>query len=103
MVTQQTALAWAAGFLEGEGSFMYTGGRHTIQAAQSNKQPLVRLRRLMGGWVHGPYHYRPGQPWWLWSVQGPRARRLMRLLLLRMTRRRQEQIRRALKQGVQDK
>jgi hypothetical protein len=48
-------LYWAAGFLEGEGCFTFTGpGRKTPQltASQVERHPLDRLDRLFGGRIY---------------------------------------------------
>lgn len=53
-------LAWAAGFLDGEGSFTaYTDEKRSkcqlsITAPQVNRQPLDRLASIIGGSVSGP-------------------------------------------------
>jgi len=45
-------LHWAAGFLEGEGTFGFRGATATIHAAQTeNPAPLGRLLALFGGSV----------------------------------------------------
>src|SRR5690349_1350424 len=49
-------LAWAAGFLEGEGSFQRTGrpgkaGSMLVSAPQVNAEPLMRLQTILGGRV----------------------------------------------------
>lgn len=40
-------LAWAAGFIEGEGSFS-----NTVTAAQVQKEPIERLHALFGGRIY---------------------------------------------------
>src|SRR5207237_4509056 len=42
-------LCWAAGFLEGEGSFSSYGGTEKVAAVQIRRPPLNRLRRVFGG------------------------------------------------------
>lgn len=46
--------AWAAGFLEGEGSFTHDSGPR-ISANQVHRDPLDRLASILGGNVGGPY------------------------------------------------
>lgn len=48
-----TFLHWAAGFLEGEGSFMLTGVAKSprVSAGQVQREPLDRLRAAFGGTV----------------------------------------------------
>lgn len=41
-------LGWAAGFLEGEGSFT-NGGSPCVSAGQVQREPLERLSALFGG------------------------------------------------------
>lgn len=94
----ETDLGWAAGFLEGEGSFGFNGkrggsGTPSIQAAQVQEWPLLRLKELFGGTVscypprkpqHSPYHQ--------WSRCGGAAMAIMQRLLPLMSPKRQEQI-----------
>ncbi len=69
-------LAWAAGFLDGEGYFACTGRsdrphrRLTVAAAQVHLEPLDRLKALLGGGIHGPYPSRhmTGQPYYQWQI-----------------------------------
>jgi hypothetical protein len=71
-------LAWAAGFLDGEGHFgrhrrkgARPGGRLAIQVAQQDRRPLDRLQAILGGRVYGPYGpYGQTQPYFLWYIQG---------------------------------
>ena len=87
-------LFWAAGFLEGEGSFLPNGQSGMVQACQVEREPLERLQRLFGGRLsarkasndkHSPYFE--------WGVSGPRARGLMMTMYSLMSGRRQRQIR----------
>jgi hypothetical protein len=55
----ETDKAWAAGFLEGEGSFgiiwyksSYLGLRISAEQAEDNIAPLLKLQRLFGGNVN---------------------------------------------------
>src|SRR5437899_325842 len=74
-------LEWAAGFLEGEGSFGKWGTTHTVQAAQVNQEPLLRIQTLFGGWVKPRKTMQPGhQNAWVWRVSGARARGIMMTL-----------------------
>lgn len=70
-------LAWAAGFIEGEGSFSTDSKQNSISVQVSQVQwwPLEKLQQLFGGTVY-PVHrcLRPGQsPYSRWRVSGPRA------------------------------
>src|SRR6478609_6611312 len=85
-------LAWAAGFLEGEGSFLLTGraGHQTsrVMAFQKQREPLNRLQRIFGGSVTKlrtrDIH--------TWTVCGARARGVMMTLFLSFSPDRQSQI-----------
>lgn len=107
-------LYWAAGFLEGEGSFMCRerervdvrgrknkrnhGGHPIITCVQVQKQPLERLQKVIGGHIK----LKPARPnsstqaAWLLSVTGPQAPAWMMTLWTLMSPRRREQIERAL-------
>ena len=89
---------WAAGFLEGEGSFRLARGT-VITAPQVQREPLDRLQKMFGGTIafrkrenpkHSDIH--------IWSVCGSRARGVMMTLYSIMSPRRQEQIRKSLAQ-----
>lgn len=57
-MTDQTELAWAAGFMEGEGGFYFSrrDGRLLIQVYQNDRRPLDRFQVAVGqGRVGGPY------------------------------------------------
>jgi len=93
------ALAWAAGFLEGEGSFSQRYNR--VTASQVNREPLDLLAALFGGtvrlrkdrternWIQQPIHQ--------WDVCGVRGRGVMLTLYMFMSARRQAQIRNGLR------
>lgn len=83
---------WAAGFLEGEGSFIFvkSDGSIRVTAGQKYREPLERLRRVIGGAIYGP-----GKAgFYRWDCRGKFAEReqLMRRLYPLMSSRRQEQI-----------
>lgn len=77
---KKTNLAWAAGFLDGEGHFRATrvqivtrkNGKKGIKSysyfqiavVQSHLAVLNRLKRIIGGAIQGPYHYPPSKPYW---------------------------------------
>lgn len=82
-------LAWAAGFLDGEGHF----DRQTCSGAQKHPELLERLVRLFGGRVHqnrgnGIHH---------WRVCGPRARGVMLTLYPFFSAKRKGEVLRALR------
>lgn len=92
-------LAWAAGFLEGEGGFHGAHkikGRVQLDAVQVQRDPIDRLQRFFGGKI---VQYKSGpqrRPAWRWIVFGGRARGIMITLYGFMSPRRQWQIRRML-------
>lgn len=45
-------IAWVAGFMEGEGSFNGSLRSFEVSAYQSDKQPLIRLKEIMGGEIY---------------------------------------------------
>ena|SRR5690242_5235576 len=91
-------LYWAAGFLEGEGSFPWRkkSNHHqlAIQASQVNPEPLYRLRHHWGGSVYGPITPKGStrKPFFAWFLGGPKAAALDMMLYSLMSGVRQEQI-----------
>lgn len=75
MCEREIELAWAAGFLDGEGSFLFIirsddrgRGRLTVQASQSDIRPLEKLISILGGRIYGPYSHAIGKPYWEWRI-----------------------------------
>ena len=94
-------LAWAAGFLEGEGSFRPTSNNGAeVKAVQVELEPLYRLLALFGGRIQPRNAGRNSPPTWkqshVWIAYGARARGIAMTLYVMMSRRRQTQIRRLL-------
>lgn len=87
-------LAWAAGFLEGEGNFRFNRGSPQVRASQKEREPLDRLLEIFGGRILRDKH--PQGPYWFWSASGSRGRGIMMTLYSLMSLRRQQQIRWAL-------
>jgi hypothetical protein len=94
-------LHWAAGFLEGEGSFRFhrhkPGGGATpeVTAVQVQREPLDRLHAAFGGSVYWrPTHGRQGIH--VWQINSYRAMGVMMTLFPLMSPNRKEQIRRAI-------
>ena len=86
-----TDLAWAAGFLDGDGHFCFTGprkwgrGRIVIGATQVRREPLERLQAILGGKIWGPHKFihRAGRPPTMahqWSAGG--SERVLELIEL---------------------
>jgi len=96
----QRELGWAAGFLEGEGTFFAGRRSHVkVAAVQVEREPVARCLELFGGGLK----QRPAQgslpnqqPQWIWSAHGSRARGVMLTLYSLMSPKRQGQIRKAL-------
>lgn len=68
-------LAWAAGFLEGEGSFSHHVASLTVSAVQVELDPLLRLRELFGGSIkqYQHRHRTMGRPYYKWAIHGAHA------------------------------
>lgn len=90
--------AWAAGFLDGEGSFMICRGRAKgflksfISADQTEKTSLEKLARIIGGKVH--QRNRPtvtGKTVYHWQISSASSiREVVPLLLPHLTVKRQK-------------
>ena len=91
-------LGWIAGFLEGEGSFIWFGDSHyEISCSQVQREPLARLQEMCEGKIYackpsGPRSQIP----YKWSLGGPRAIQWMMTLYPLMSPRRREQIKRVI-------
>jgi hypothetical protein len=93
-------LAWVAGVLEGEGSFLLRQGRRPeVRAAMSDEDIIRRLHEVTGvGGAYGPFkktfNGKPAKDSWVFSVQNQEeAYALMAALYPWMGKRRQEKIR----------
>lgn len=96
-------MAWAAGFLEGEGTFyLPRSGSLCVTAGQVQKEPLDRLVRMFGGGMLQQANRTSRsdaatrQPIWRWRLHGQRAAGVMFSLYAIMSPRRREQIRTAI-------
>lgn len=96
-------LEWAAGFLEGEGSFVAGIGRRNktpilcLSAAQVNPDPLIRLMSVFGGRTVKRKLQKPNhQPCWVWYTYGARARGIALTLYTLLSDKRKAQIRAAI-------
>jgi hypothetical protein len=92
-------IAWAAGFLEGEGGFRLNNQKAKVahvHAVQVQREPLDRVRAFFGGSVNR----RKGRPhqndYWEWVVTGARARGVMMTIYTFMSPRRKQQMKKAL-------
>lgn len=91
-------LEWAAGFLEGEGSFAFSKHKNiSVVAAQVQKEPLERLQAMFGGGIYGNRPKNPNSHYcWRWQTVGSRAVGICMTLYSLMSTRRKDQIRVAL-------
>lgn len=92
-------LYWAAGFLEGEGSFSGHTRTARVSAWQVQKEPLGRLQRMFGGTIR--YIQRRNAPpthsaVHTWEITGGKARGVIMTLYALMSPKRQGQMNRAL-------
>lgn len=83
-------LEWAAGFLEGEGSFIKAAGTQRVSAFQNSLEPLLKLKSFFGGTIS------PQRVGNQWQIAGARARGVMMTLFSLLSERRKVQIRGAL-------
>lgn len=95
-------IAWAAGFLEGEGHFRRSfssrdrHGSENVAAAQVNLEPLLRLQELFGGSISTKNRIKWGLGYiYQWQVSGHRARVVMGAVSPLLSLRRLEQVRKA--------
>lgn len=97
MTLVRSDFAWAAGFLEGEGSFTYQASL-AVSASQVQRWPLERMASLFGGRIstNGRVTQPQRQLCFVWYLHGHRAAGLMMTLFLLLSPRRRDQIRRAL-------
>lgn len=99
-------IAWAAGFLEGDGHFGYHHegkfkrvdgsfgkkyGQPVIVADQVNPEPLVKLASLFGGNFLGPYKT-ANSPKYRWEISSNKAAALMLTLWTFMSKVKRDQI-----------
>ena len=78
-----TDLHWMAGFLEGEGHFGMnspTARCAILKAVQVNKEPLQRIRDVLGGSLKQRIPRNNQQPYYEWNTSGARARGAMMTL-----------------------
>lgn len=97
-----TSLAWLAGILEGEGSFIvvrnHVGGKiylyPMIEVNMTDQDIIVRVSDMFGTKPYGPFQQRQGRrkPFWRACVSGSPAANLMNQLLPVMGERRSAQV-----------
>lgn len=95
-LTPAEQLIWAAGFLDGEGSFFHQKWNIgcVVTATQTERWPLELLLASYGGSIQlePPRAGRHGGEIRRWRVSGTRARRLMEEILPLVSPKRQNQI-----------
>lgn len=90
-------LYWAAGFLEGEGSFGLCRKQMNVCAAQVQREPLERLQRMFGGNIYECSPSGRGKSrHYQWNAYSSRGAGVAMTLYTLMSPRRQEQIAKAL-------
>jgi hypothetical protein len=98
MPTDSEELYWAAGFLEGEGSFIHNGSPRLYANQTNTREPLERLQKIFGGSVmltnneNQRSRGRNSKDCWAWQVYSSQAVVAMIRLYPLMSIRRQEQI-----------
>lgn len=90
---QDAQIAWAAGFLEGEGNFRRTArGTLVVRAAQVNREPLETLLGLLGGSLaEESRRTTSGSAVHVWTLTGFAARDLLLAIRPWLSSRRREQ------------
>lgn len=83
-------IMWAAGFYEGEGTCGCNIRARSLKVGipQHNLEPLERMRRFWGGYIHTPNNGRPS----VWQIYGPRAYRLLEAIYPHLSKKRQDQV-----------
>lgn len=99
-MVSMTDLHWAAGFLDGEGSFCVSSRKKShqvsVQATQRTRPSLEKLQRLFGGNIYTvPHKGFTGGTMYLWMLYGGAAGVMMTLYSI-MSPFRQGQIMKAL-------
>ena len=96
MITAED-VAWAAGFLEGEGTFVVSHSPR-VQATQTSLPPLEKIKALFGGTIARKKKYKDTHTQaYVWTLSGDGAIILMKLIYPFMSTRRQAQIQAAIK------
>lgn len=93
-----TEIAWAAGFIEGEGCVQVTNFKSIVlSAVQISREPLDRLVRLFGGTICRPKRqYKNNSLIHKWDLCGPRAAAAIMTIYVLMSEKRKKKMREAL-------
>ena len=87
MSQQNGLIAWAAGFIDGEGTVCISKGKPSkngvspryslvVQAGCTRLEPLLRLQSLFGGSIHAHNHSRAKESWksyFIWYISSIKA------------------------------
>jgi len=96
MITQSISvreLYWAAGFIEGEGTFYFDRRVCSIRVPQTIKEPLDRLHRLFGGEIYFRKRNQPNHSdQYVFRLNGRLAAAVSMMLLPLMSSKRRLQI-----------
>ena len=80
-MTKEAAIAWAAGFFEGEGSITIAPDLTLIvRASQVDRTPLERFVALFGGTIRDKCARGNRKKCWEWNCCGPAAAGLLTLI-----------------------
>jgi hypothetical protein len=91
-------LHWAAGFIDGEGSFSSTANSPSVNAAQKDPELLLRLQAAFGGQIYQQTDPRgKGYTWHIWHLGSGHAVGLAMTLYPLLSHRRRHAIVRMLK------
>jgi hypothetical protein len=97
MTVRTHDLFWAAGFMEGEGSFQNQRNNISLSAVQVQREPLERLHSLFGGTICAcKKRGEKCSDFFKWQVTGTPAAGLAMTLFSLMSPRRKDQIEAAL-------
>src|SRR5213594_2803751 len=93
-VTRLSQIAWLAGVLEAEGSFLMSGRAIAIVANMTDRDIVERIAHLLGGTLHDVPHNNPRRlPVWRAQVTGRAAAGWMMTLYPLLGHRRRSQVR----------
>lgn len=81
MLTEREKLAWAAGFVDGEGSIVIASGKNVrLTVGQVHKAPLVILQEMFGGYMKRESRPAGRRDLWVWAVASRKASNALRSL-----------------------
>jgi hypothetical protein len=89
-------IAWAAGFLEGEGCFSHTRSTPMVTVSQVQRWPLDRMAEVFGGVPRLIRAREKVGEHWRWQLYGQRSIEVMMTVLPLLSPRRREQVKAAI-------